>query len=60
MLAKAFKDIEEAKTAAAAAAAAAAANRRVVVSDQQAIQQLNQILANGNARAGYQDTVVLG
>ena len=59
VLAKAFKDIEEAKTAAAAAAAAAAANRRVVVSDQQAIQQLNQILANGNARAGYQESVVI-
>ncbi len=58
-LAKAWEDIEAAKTAAAAAAAAAGAGRRVVVSDQQAIQQLNQILANGNARAGYQDTVVL-
>jgi hypothetical protein len=58
-LAKAWKDIEEAKTAAEAAASAAAANRRVIVSDQQAIQQLNQILANGNARAGYQDTVVI-
>jgi len=58
-LAKAWKDIEEAKTAAEAAANAAAANRRVIVSDQQAIQQLNQILANGNARAGYQDTVVI-
>lgn len=59
VLAKTFKDIEAAKTAADAAAAAAAASRRVLVSDQQAIQQLNQILANGNARAGYQDTVVL-
>jgi hypothetical protein len=58
-LAKAWQDIEAAKTAAAAAASAAASGRRVVVSDQQAIQQLNQILANGNARAGYQDTVVI-
>jgi hypothetical protein len=59
VLAKTFKDIEAAKTAADAAAASAAASRRVLVSDQQAIQQLNQILANGNARAGYQDTVVI-
>lgn len=58
-LATAWKDIEAAKTAAEAAAAAAASGRRVLVSDQQAIQQLNQILANGNARAGYQDTVVI-
>jgi hypothetical protein len=58
-IAAAWEDIEKAKTAAAAAAAAAATTRRVLVSDQQAIQQLNQILANGNARAGYQDTVVL-
>ena len=60
VLAKAFKDIEEAKTAAAAAQAAAGAARRVVVSDQQALQQLQQILNNSNARAGYQESVVLG
>ena len=58
-LKQAWIDIDAAKSAAEAAANAAAANRRVIVSDQQAIQQLNQILANGNARAGYQDTVVI-
>ena len=58
-LKQAWIDIDAAKSAAEAAAVAAGANRRVVVSDQQAIQQLNQILANGNARAGYQESVVI-
>lgn len=58
-LKQAWIDIDAAKSAAEAAAIAAGAARRVVVSDQQAIQQLNQILANGNARAGYQESVVI-
>ena len=58
-LKQAWLDIDAAKSAAEAAAVAAGAARRIVVSDQQAIQQLNQILSNGNARAGYQESVVI-
>ena len=60
LISAAWRDIEEAKTAAAAAAAAAATTRRVVVSDQQAVQNLWQVLNNSNARAGYQESVVIG